>query len=239
MKKHISVWMLLARSSLLPVSGICAGTAAVQTLLFGLAMRTQTYWETPAPEIALAQSRAGFTGLLSFCLTALCVMRCGSMTSPRSGYTLCRLRISERMFCLWHALHAALCLLIWWAVQALTLTALCTLWTLRCDPAGTQTVFLAVWRTPYFYNLLPLSDWVRWLRNLLLLAAMGCAAADAARFARRRARGWWLPVLLGAAAAAFAAGELFYPVCLCLLSAGALYGTLRNIIGRDECDEEA
>ncbi|MBQ8612531.1 MAG: hypothetical protein IJ412_12605 [Oscillospiraceae bacterium] len=238
MKKHFSVWMLLARSSLPGLAASCAAVAAVQAAGFFMAMNTSAYREVPTPEHALDAGCLGLTGLIGLCLTALLAVRCGSMTSPRTACTLDRLRISRKAFCGWHSLHAGLCFLICWAVQALTALTLCTLWTLRFDPAGTQTVFLAVWRSPYLYNLLPLFDWVRWLRNLLLCAALGCAAADLALRSRQGGRGWWLPVLLFLSVSA-AARDLFYPVFLCVLCAISLCCTLGHMTAEDKDDEEA
>lgn len=238
MKKHFSVWMLLARSSLPGLAAVWAAVAAAQTAGFLIAMNTPAYREAPSPERAMEAGCIGLAGLIGLCLTALCAVRCGSMTSPHTAYTLDRLRIGKKAFCCWHALHAGLCFLICWAIQALTALTLCALWTLRFDPAGTQTVFLAVWRSPYLYNLLPLFDWVRWLRNLLLAAALGCAAADFALRSRQGGRGWWLPMLLFLAVSA-AARELFYPVFLCVLCAVSLYCTLRHMTAEDNDDEEA
>ncbi len=236
MKKHLSVWMLLNRASLLPLAGVCAVCAAAQYLLFCSGMKTQTFLAKPGLETAFAQSHMGKIAALGLVLVLAVLTGCACNTSARSDYTICRLRISETAFCFWHAAHAAAGVAVFWAVQLATALLCANTYLTQYDPAGVQTLLLACWRQPFLHSLLPVLDPLRWVRNLLLLAALALAAADFARRRRRGGRGYWLVVLTAAALALFSGTPeaLFNDALLLILCAAAVWCLLANLLHAED-----
>ena len=150
MRENLSVWGLLARSTVYRLLAVlllmCAAEAALAVCLAG----------------ALA-----------------CFLILGTALSRRGErYTLERLRVSEWTVVLWQCLHNGLCFLILWGVQAAALYLL-MLWYSGVYPerVGSPGLLLAVYRSPFLLAFLPLSMPVRYLLNLSCAAGMGIVAA--------------------------------------------------------------
>lgn len=240
MKKHLSVWMLLNRASLLPLAGISAVCAAAQYLLFCSGMKTQTFLAKPGLETAFAQSHMGKIAAVGLVLVLTVLAGCACSTSARSDHTIRRLQVSETAFCLWHAAHAAAGIAVFWAVQLATALVCADAYLKQYDPAGVQTLFLACWRQPFLHSLLPVMDPLRWVRDLLLLAALALASADFARRQRSGGRGYWLPVLAAAALALFAGTpeDLFNDALLLILCAAAVWCLLANLLHAEDKEDD-
>ncbi len=190
MKKHFSVFALFVRSTFWPVLAVCTGVSCVQALLFYRAFLAAA----AAPE-----QEAGFEALLQtgrtaavagvgLVLLALILCRCGWASASRVDYTLQRLRISERAVLGWQALHNVLWLVLYWALQLLTVAALGAYYRMQCfpGPAGSQLLMLAAWRSPYLHSLLPLADASRWACLLAMVAGVG---VEFAVYSHRRRHG--------------------------------------------------
>lgn len=243
MKRHLSVWMLLNRITLLPLLAVCTACTGGQILLFEAGLKAQSFLAEKSLENAVTYSRIPLAAAAGFVLVlALCVFGC---SAQQTEHTVRRLRISRSAFCVWHAVHTAACLLVFWAVQLGAVLFCAGMYINRFDPNGTQTVFLAFWRQPWLHSLLPVLDPLRWVRNLLLLAALAFSAADLARRLRGGGRGYWLPVLAAAVLCLFsgAADALARDVILGLLSAAAVWsisaGWYTEEHTKENADEEA
>ena len=83
---------------------------------------------------------------------------------------------------------------------------------------------------------------LRWVRNLLLTAALALACADFARRLRCGGRGYWLPVLAAAVLCLFSAAADVLPVdiVLGLLSIAAVWSILADWCRaeKEESDEK-
>ncbi len=226
-KKHLSVFLLMARGTVCPILGLLALTAAAEGGLFGLTLSRGAVEGAFSLELVVRNSRmiwvfgAGFL-LLTALLSGMCRQVSGS-------YTALRLSVSGRWVFFWQSVYNVLCYLLFWAVQILIAIALGSLYA-RCAPAefvSGQTVFLAFYRSKFLHSLLPFEDVLFWVRNGLMALSLGVCAA---RRPGRTDRGTWTQIVLtavvltsfsreigaalgGLAAVAIAAGFAFYYSC--------------------------
>ena len=101
-------------------------------------------------------------------------------------YTLDRLGISRRQGNLLYGLYGTLSFLLLWAFQAAFVLVMCLLYrqNLPAEKVTEQTVLLSIYRTPFFFSMLPLAGWARWVTNACMMAALGLCAASGARLRR-------------------------------------------------------
>lgn len=187
MKRHLSVLMLFVRSTIYKAAALALLSGAVEAALFAFAA-----WRLrggpPGLETVFAASFVPLGSALFFLLLCalLCFTGCDALGS-RPGYTLRRLRISERQTVGWAILCSTVCFLVFWAAQLLTALLLCRFYLASAEPAlRGQTIFLAFYRVPYLHSLLPLRDTGRAVRDLALLAGLGVTTAC---FSLRQRRG--------------------------------------------------
>lgn len=191
MKRHLSIWMLMTRSTIYRVLGLFLALAAVDGALFARALRQMEQWINPdasilpenliAPSLEQVMESSYFSLAFGVCLLALTALLClnGCEFGTKQGYTLQRLRVSQREIFVWQMVHNAACYFLLWAVQAGVAFAACRAYTARYpDWVNSQTVVLAFYRNSFLHSLLPLADVWRWVRNAVGCTALGvCAAA--------------------------------------------------------------
>ena len=243
MKQHLSVWMLLARSTVWKLLALCGVLIGADVLVFRAAA------VGPLEEV-LAGCRVplspfgGLETLFGLALAGAAVILRLTAWEQTAGRTLCRLRISGRAVYLWHFAHAALCYLLLWMVQALTLFLLLAGYARGLEPhqAGPQSLMLAAWRSGFLHALFPLVDGALLLRNGAILLAL---AAMTARRPQEDARPGRFPVGLvaWAAIAAFvwpASRQLFVTGILVqmVLAAAVLVWALWAALQEVDQDEE-
>lgn len=191
MKRHLSIWMLMARSTAYKVLGLFLALIAADGALFAWALRQTEQRMNPgvldmtedwiAPSLEHALEGSYFSLAFGVCLLALTAVLCltGCEFSAKQGYTLRRLRVSQREIFVWQMVHNAVCYFLLWAVQAGIAFAVCRAYTVRYpDWVSGQTVFLAFYRDSFLHSLLPLADGWRYVRNAVLCVTLGmCTAA--------------------------------------------------------------
>lgn len=181
MRKHLSVGMLLAGSTLVPVIGLLMATAAVEAALFFTAAAEERYLFLYGSRLPL-MAGIGFVGLCA-------VLTLTGSFGSKTRYTLQRLSVTERTVTLWQGAYNAVCLLIAWGAQ---LGLLLLFWHLTRQTEGTglfdQEAFTYFYRNGFAHSLLPLSEPVRLLRNAVLLLSLGMTGAC---FSRRLRQGKW------------------------------------------------
>ena len=189
MKKHLSVLMLCARSTVYKMLGLFFAMAAAEILLFGLTLRGVPAGPPLGLEAAFDASRVSFAFAAAFLLLCalLCMTGC-EYSGSRPSYTLRRLSVSRRTVLFWQSVYNILCLFLLWAVQLFVALLLCRLYMSKADPATVsgQTVFLAFYRNKFLHSLLPLAETSRYIRNLMLIVGLGVTAAC---FPQRQQRG--------------------------------------------------
>ena len=179
MKKHLSVLMLISRSTIYQILGILLIMVVVEGTLFYFALNRMMTSEVVGLELAFQQSRIPWVCALGFLLVTALLCLTGCEFGGKQGYTLRRLSVSERSVFLWQAFYNTCCFFLFWAVQLFIILALCRLYIERIDSAvvNNQTVFLAFYRNDFLHSLLPLAEISRYVRNIFLILGLGIASA--------------------------------------------------------------
>ena len=194
MKKHVSVLALCARNNLHMIIGLLGMMCAGDMLLFRF--NWNKYYEMGSVpfEITLQGTPQVCFTFLMLVMVQLCK---NDGSSHSTGYTLRRLKISEKTVVLWNGVYNSICLFLFWAVQTAVMLGLGRWYTRLLDPSyvSPQTLFLAFYRDPFLHNLLPLGNWTRYLCiGSLLLAAGFCASLMTCKLRRGSRYGWVMPL---------------------------------------------
>lgn len=210
MKRWLSVLTPAARLSVWKVLLLSALAAGVQIFLF---LAAPNGWDTVNSDTPSLESVVQM-GKLSLVFGAGLLLMCAVLVLPgtergaKTGYTLRRLSVDERVVVLlWGGVNALL-LLFFWGVQTAVALALSQyyLQTLPAEFSNHQSLFLAFSRSPYLHALLPLWDWLLMVRNLVCCAALGLSAAALPFHWRHGRKSWTLLFLAVVAAVLFPAG---------------------------------
>lgn len=172
MKKHLSVLMLFARSSIYKLLGLLILMAAAEAALFLLVLGRSP--DSPL-EMIFSQGKTAIVCGVAFVLYTALLCLTGCEFGSKQGYTLRRLRVSEWGIYFWQAGYNLCCYLIFWFVQLAAALLLCRLYMSR--GSGPQDVFLVFYRNSFLHSILPLDETSRYIRNLLLAAALGLETA--------------------------------------------------------------
>lgn len=197
MKRCLSVMKLAAAGSVYRAAGLMMVMGSVELMIFYYLLGAiPGNMSTVSLEEMVASSGMAVIGLTSFVVLCLILMlpEC-EYGGSRIGYTIRRLSVSERdVWGLWTVYHV-LVLILFWMVQLLVALAACSMYLQQADPAciSEQTVLLAFYRKGFLHNLMPLEDWSRYVRNLLVLICMGMGISD---FSWKQRRGGYRLTLL-------------------------------------------
>jgi len=184
MRKHLSVLALWYRLNFKRTAFLLSVMAASELALFARALYKNDPATPVAMETLLENSYITTACMLAFVYIVVEFYHIGDRN------TLGRLSIREEAVALWHGAYNGVCLLLFWAVQAMVILVMC-LWYVRwLDPAyvSAQTVVLAIYRIPFFNRFFPLADWLLWLGNILLAAELAFSPACAGLRYRRGSR---------------------------------------------------
>ena len=189
MKKYLSVIGLFAQSSIYKILSIILLMILAETGLFAYAYipamssegigRFEHYIDRSHIELCLAAAFIVIT-------IVLCLQ--GTEFSSKVGYTLRRLSVSEKAVFFCQAIFNTISYLILWAVQVGILYAF-SLWYTTKTPTefvNNQSIFLSSYRSEFFHTILPLSEVMLWIRNILLFISLGFASAEFPYIQRRR-----------------------------------------------------
>lgn len=184
MKKHISVFMLCIRATLLPMLLVLILASVIQTVMFSGELENV---------IAISQSRTGesvyglesvfgWTSIPLVSAAALILLTVilyipGTAFGSQTSYTLSRLQISEKSVFVWQAVYNSLALLLFWAAQAILMFALCKWYDISLETSTNQTVFLALYRDEFLHSMLPLHEISRSIRNIAFCIGLGATTA--------------------------------------------------------------
>lgn len=246
MRAHLSVFMLIARSTIYKILALLLLMAGAEWFLFRFALDAALSGAgaglgmTPLEQV-LANSRAAWAFAVCFVIATALLCLTGCEYGGKPGYTLRRLSVSERSVFAWQCLYNILCFFMLWAFQVLISYALCKRYVAKVDPAltGAQTVFLAFYRSDFLHSLLPLSEMSRWIRNGLLLVCLGLAAAHFPYRQRRRKIGETVIAMAALTLVFFsrALGSFGNDLLVILLSVANMAAVLKNVFWRDAGEE--
>ena len=237
LRAEASVLMLACRRSIYKALSISLICCILQMAAFFIALGDGF----AAPELVFAASHVGLIGAAGFAALCAALAMRGGAGGSKQDYTVRRLRISTRRVLVLGAIADGAMLLIFWAMQTLTLMALCQEFTVLVpESSSVQTVFLAFYRNSYLHGILPLADVGRWMRNIVMLPGLALCLSC---FSARRRQGHW-----GFAAPFLAAVNIFTfssemgttgaDVAVILLTLCVTGGTVYGLWG-DEYEEAA
>ena len=172
MKKHVSVLMLFAGSTFWKVLGILALLAVAD---WGVLY----YFSTQQAMLDQIFNYGFWVFLVVSALMTWVLARVGCAYGSQTGYTVWRLRISEKSYFLWQSLYNTICYFVLWAVQAAVLYGFAMWYTTTADPSliGEQTIFLGFYRSEFAHAVLPMEDVWMWVRNVTVFIGMGVTSA--------------------------------------------------------------
>lgn len=234
MRQHLSVLTLLTRSTIYPIAVLLAVMAAVEAVLFSLAMGANG---TLSLTGMIRSSRIVWVFGAAFLLLTVLLCRTGCEFGSRQGYTLRRLSISERAVFVWQWGYNTACYLLLWWWQALIAFALCLWYASQAGPelVGSQTIFLAFYRSELLHSLIPLEEVSRWVRNGVMALGLGACAALVPFFQRRKVLAWEI-LAMAALTMIFFSGELgslSTDMVLVLLSLGGVSRAVFRIVSEE------
>lgn len=241
MRRHASVLMLLSRGTIYRVLLLCAALAGAEVLLFSRALGRALAETSTGLEQVFADSGAVWVFGACFLLMIALLSAAGCEFGGRQGYTLRRLRVTEKSVFFSQAGYNAFCCLLLWAAQMFTALALCGLYLTRAAPEAVsgQTVFLAFYRSSFLHSLLPLSEGSRWVRNLALVLGLGICSAGFAYWQRRKKVSFLIFALTAAALFFFQRelGRFDLDGLLILLCTGLSVRMICAVLSEGEYDE--
>ena len=177
MKKHSSVFMLMARSTIYRVLGLLILMAVAEAGLFWLRLQQGAIDGNFSLEAIISESRLSWA-CAAFFLFVNVILSWGSYTISDT-YTAARLSVSGKAVYLWQCIYNSLCYLLFWMVQILIGIGLCRVYEAMAPAefVSNQTVFLAFYRSNFLHSFLPFEDTWVWVRNILLVVALGICSS--------------------------------------------------------------
>jgi len=181
-RKHLSVFSLYIRATLLPMLLLLLLSMGACALLFMWQLRDffiSTASSVPSIGLESLMDQTVLPWIVAVALLLLTVLLCiqGSAFGSSTSYTVSRLRVSEKAVFLWQALFNTLAYFVFWAIHAVLLWSLCTLYAHTLPDATSQTVLLALYRQDFLHILLPLHDASLLIRNIAFCLALGVLSA--------------------------------------------------------------
>lgn len=240
MKRYISVFEMIIRSSFYKVLGILASLSVLELGTFYIAMQQPLASIQPNLEELVAQSHFMYMFAIAYLLITVVLVLSGTNIGSMQGYTLQRLRIKEKRVFLLQCIYNILCYVLLWATQVGVLLAASNYYmTHKTDAILTnQTVFLAFHRNDFMHSILPIQDTLNWVLLFAIIVCTGSFAADFTRMQRRGKVAWILIIFVAIAFVSFPRGLEEEPIILIIgMIAYSAFICLRNIFYRGEEDE--
>lgn len=240
MKRYISVFEMIIRSSFYKVLGILASLSVLELGTFYIAMQQPLASIQPNLEELVDQSHFMYMFAIAYLLITVVLVLSGTNIGSMQGYTLQRLCIKEKKVFLLQCIYNILCYVLLWATQVGVLLAASNYYmTHKTDAILTnQTVFLAFHRNDFMHSILPIQDTLNWVLLFAIIVCTGSFAADFTRMQRRGKVAWILIIFVAIAFVSFPRGLEEEPIILIIgMIAYSAFICLRNIFYREEEDE--
>lgn len=188
MKKHLSIFMLIAHNSIYKVLVLLLGMAGAETGIY--LWRCSPYRPDPVDISWLIQfGRLHWIFFATLMLLSLVLSRSGQNLIGEKTYTIQRLSISEKAIFVWLNLYHSLCFLILWSAQAIFMFLLCHRYLTETADGSllqSQHMLLLFYKLPFLHSLVPLEDAIAWYANLFCMAGLGFTTAGVPFQVRKR-----------------------------------------------------
>jgi len=187
MRQHLSVFALFTRSNLYRVLSLLAVSAAVQFIVFYLALMPSGGMTAYELTTVLQKSRISLVFAATFLLVTAQLSLTGCEYGSKPGYILRRLSLSGRALYLWQSVSNICFYLLVWMFEIAVILGLCALYSRFADPniVSPQSTYLAFYRNSFLHSVLPLDEKSVYLRNAVMALCLGASSAAVSRQQRR------------------------------------------------------
>lgn len=208
MKRYVSVFEMLVRSSIYKVLGVLGVMVVAETALLAFAWNQSIALLQPTLEEWVNRSWISIPFLLAYWLISIILAFSGTNIGSMQGYTLQRLRISEKKVYLLQCVYNIFCYAILWTTQLLFLLVISDFYMKHKTGAllTNQTVFLAFYRNRFMHGVLPMEDILGWMILGFYVVMTGILMAKFARSQRKGKIEWLSIVFLPTVVIAFHKG---------------------------------
>lgn len=221
MKRYLSVFEMITRSSIYKVLAILIAMVAAEMIACAIAWQQPLALLKPNIEEWVDQSYFVIAFGVAYILMTVVLVLSGTNIGSVQSYTLQRLRIPEKKVYLLQCIYNILCYILLWGTQLAVLLGISTFYMNYKTHVvkSNQTVFLAFHRNEFMHSILPMEDFIGWFLLITLIAGTGIFAASFTRKQRQGKVEWSLIVFVAIACIAFPRelGEepaLFGVVCI-------------------------
>lgn len=246
MKKYISVFEMITRSTVYKVLLVLAIMAAVQLSLFWGKLEefvvNMEYSFDHRIELIVDQSYMILPLAAGFLLITVILCWSGCNIGSNQGYTLRRLQIPEMHVLVLQAVYNGMVYILLWASQVVIMLV-ANYWYMQQDFETTnQSIVLAFYKNAYMHTILPMKDGFGWFLLVVMILACGIATAVFPYQQRRGTIGFSVIAVVGTVFILFPRGMgsdmsflIFYPILL-LVTYG-IYTLIINAIRGEKKDE--
>ena len=205
MKRYVSVFEMIIRSSIYKVIGIFAIMAVGEIILLTLAWNQPIAALQPSMEEWVENSRIFVPFLAAYWVITKVLASSGTNVGSMQSYTLQRLRIPEKKVHLLQCIYNIFCYTLLWISQFLILLVATDFYMKYKTGAvlTNQTVFLAFYRNAFMHSILPMEDIFGWFMLGFYIVMTGILAASYARNQRRGKVTWALIIFIALAVVCF------------------------------------
>lgn len=173
MKRYVSVFEMIARSSIYKVLAIIGVMLVAQAVCFYLSMISPS---GIGIESYIDQSQYSLIFKIAYVLITIVLVLHGMNLGSVQSYTLKRLRIKEKRIFWLQALYNLFAYVLLWGIQLMMILVSVTVYQKNL-PEGVvltnQTMFIAFYRNDFMHSILPLEDGPGWW----VLALIGVTSA--------------------------------------------------------------
>ena len=184
MRQIFSVWMAAAKPLLWKLLLLLAAMVGVEVMLFSGNLRSE-----PGFSFGMALQAAHgehVYGTAVILLTVLLCLQGCQFSGGKLRYTLQRLPMGEVQVTAWWIVVHLGCYVILWAVQ---LASMLVQWRMYAEAANVQApalqLFVECYLDGFVHSIMPLQDWTRWMRNIVLYGGLAVMTAFFGYFQRR------------------------------------------------------
>lgn len=232
-KNYLSVFSLYIRSNIYKLFAIIILMAVAQILMFKNILKTVILGETLeyailGIETYIEKSNIMLVFGVAFLILTVFLTIMGCEFDSKQGYTLRRLRISEKEILFCQTTANSLMYTVFLLSEIIIVFILCQIYinfaistnAVEATHINHQTIFLAFYRSDFLHSLLPLDDLIRHITNVLLIVSLSFTSAVFSYFLRRRRVSLEMFILIPFIIINFTSSEPVYLIGACCVLAG-------------------
>lgn len=203
MKKYLSVFEMIARSSIYKVLLIIGVMLVSQAVCFYLSMISPS---GIGIESYIDQSQYSLIFKIAYVLITIVLVFQGMNLGSVQSYTLQRLRIKEKKIFWLQSLYNFLAYMLLWGIQLVMILVSVTVYQKNL-PEGVeltnQTMFIAFYRNDFMHSILPLEDGPGWWVLVLIGVTSAFVTAEFTKLQREGKFGFEILLLVVAVIVSF------------------------------------